>query len=57
VRIDISTFNIIAYGDYVTLNNNNVSYGGALNNSVNKGFPGDYRQFYITLGYIQPENI
>ena len=39
-------------GPYVPMQDRNVYYGTAMDKS-SQGFPGDYRQFYFTLGYVE----
>ena len=66
VRIDISEkFKISASGDYIPITNAYVYYGSGDEIIENEkgtgryktGFMGDYRQFWITVGYIDPDNI
>lgn len=68
VRLDISSFTIEANGGYASIEKPYVMYGlgdSYLNKIDGKeileafkpGFPGNYRQFFITLGYIDPEKV
>ena len=70
VQIDISEkFSISASGEYTSIENAYVYYGSGdeiieIENDKEKGtgryktgFMGDYRQFWITVGYIKPDNI
>lgn len=65
VRLDISSFTIEAVGGYASITKPYVMYGlgdGYVNEKGQKidfklGFPGNYRQFFLTLGYLKPEKV
>ena len=52
LRIDISSFHKTWQGGYRPIKGNKVYYGCAGLLSTDLGFPGNYRQFWITVGYI-----
>lgn len=57
LRIDISTYNRAWEGGYKPVKSGKVYYGCGGPNVDDVGFTGNYRQFYITVGYIEPENV
>ena len=61
VRIDISSFSIEARGEYGRITEQYAYYGmgnkDQLANEYGTGFAGSYRQFYMSLGDIEPENV
>ena len=57
LRIDISTFHIIRTGGYKPIKSSNLYYGAGGAAEEDVGFKGHYRQFYITVGYIDNEDV
>ena len=55
LRIDISSWNLTVKGKYGQIRSRRVFYG--CGSAVLSGFAGNYRQFYISLGYLNPENV
>jgi len=60
LRIDISSFSKVVRGAYASITDQYAYYGMSKvdkSKLYSPGFVGDYRQFYITLGYIEPANV
>jgi len=57
LRIDISTYSKMAFGSFYPVKTNKVFYGcgGPLLEDV--GFAGNYRQFWITVGFIDERKV
>jgi len=62
LRIDISTFSKKWEGSFIPIVSNKVYYGAggvrvAEKSDEDLGFPGHYRQFWLSVGYIEDTNV